>query len=199
MSKTDSFPKAYGARERVLAAAYELFSAKGTRSVGVDAIVERSGVAKMSLYRHFRSKEELVTAFMQRREEKWTIEWLQGEALKKPGGPEGQLLGIFEIFDIWFRSDAFDGCSFINVLLEYEHGQPLRQTAAMHLANIRGFLIGLAISARLETPEKFAATWHMLMKGSIVSACEGNHEAAKQAREAAETILTHWKRLNNPT
>jgi AcrR family transcriptional regulator len=183
-----------GAREKVLAAAYELFSRNGTRGVGVDTIVQRSGVAKMSLYRHFRSKQDLVTAFMLRREAKWTIEWLRGEVESRPGGAEQQLLAVFDVFDEWFRSKRFDGCSFINVLLEYQPGEKLHTTAAMHLATIRSFLQKLAKDAGLADPERFAAVWHIFMKGSIVAACEGSREAALQAREAAATVLKHWPR-----
>jgi AcrR family transcriptional regulator len=191
-------PRKDGARERVLNAAYDLFSRQGTRSVGVDAIIEKSGVAKMSLYRHFHSKQELVVAFMERRETKWTLEWLRADVERRPGGPEVQLLAIFDVFNGWFQEPGFEGCSFINVLLEYPPGDPSREKAIMHLANIRGFLRGLAEEAGLVNPEDFAATWHILMKGSIVSAGEGNRKAAKQAQAAAATILASWPKAAIP-
>ena len=68
------------ARERILDTAYDLFSRHGIRAVGVDRIIESSGVAKMSLYRNFHSKDALVLAFLERREERWTKEWLVAEA-----------------------------------------------------------------------------------------------------------------------
>jgi hypothetical protein len=64
------------ARERVLAAAYDLFSHKGVRGVGVDSIIASAGVAKMTFYRHFPAKENLVLAFLRRREQLWTLGWL---------------------------------------------------------------------------------------------------------------------------
>ena len=67
------------ARERLLTAAYELFSRDGVQAVGVDAIIERSGVARQTMYRHFKSKQELVLAFLERREEVWTRGWLAAE------------------------------------------------------------------------------------------------------------------------
>ena len=67
------------ARERLLAAAYELFSREGIQAVGIDAIIERSGVARQTMYRHFASKQELVLAFLERREELWTQGWLAAE------------------------------------------------------------------------------------------------------------------------
>ena len=108
-----------GARERVLAAAYELFSRRGTRDVGIDTIVRRSGVAKMSLYHHFHSKQDLVAAFLERRERLWTVEWLKSEVYRRARSPGKRLLAALDLLSDWFRSEEFDGCPFIKVLLEY--------------------------------------------------------------------------------
>jgi AcrR family transcriptional regulator len=176
-------------RERILAAAYELFSRQGTRNVGIDAIVESSGVAKMSLYRHFHSKEQLVAAFMNRREQQWTVEWLQSEAFQRATSASDRLLALFDIFNEWFHSPEFDGCSFINVLLEYPAGHAMRQTASAYLANIRSFVRDLAVQAGVRDPQTFADVWHMMMKGSIVAACEGNQESAREMKAAAQLFL----------
>ena len=108
------------ARQRILDAAYDLFSRHGIRGVGVDAIIERSGVARMTLYRHFGSKDALVLAFLERREERWTKEWLQSEVERRASDPAQRLLVIFDVFDEWFQRGDFEGCSFINVLLGLE-------------------------------------------------------------------------------
>jgi len=179
-------------RERILAAAYELFSRQGTRNVGIDAIVEASGVAKMSLYRHFHSKEQLVAAFMNRREQRWTVDWLKAEACRRGTSPAGRLLAIFDVFNDWFRSAEFDGCSFVNVLLEYPSDHPMRQTAGVHLANIRNFLKELAVEAGIEDAQTFADVWHIMMKGSIVTACEGNQDAAREVKIAARLFLDSY-------
>src|SRR4026209_2475406 len=106
------------ARERILATAYELFSRRGIRAVGIDEVIERAGVAKATLYRHFPSKDDLVLAFLERREQLWTREWVEVEARRRGSTPEAQLLAIFDAFDEWFHANDFEGCSFINVLLE---------------------------------------------------------------------------------
>jgi AcrR family transcriptional regulator len=80
------------ARERLLAAAYELFSRRGVQAVGVDAIIERSGVARQTMYRHFASKQELVLAFLERRDEIWTRRWLQAEVQSRSTDPRERLL-----------------------------------------------------------------------------------------------------------
>src|SRR5712691_3829398 len=118
------------ARERILEAAYELFSQHGIRGVGIDSIIERSGVARMTLYRHFHSKDALVLAFLQRREQRWTYEWLAADATRRGSTPQEQLLAIFDVFDEWFRRDDFEGCSFINILLEMGPGHPLGTASA---------------------------------------------------------------------
>src|SRR3979411_2440855 len=82
------------ARERILAAAYDLFAHRGVQAVGIDAIVERSGVARQTLYRHFSSKQDLVLAFLERREELWTKDWLQAEIQRRTTDPAERLLAV---------------------------------------------------------------------------------------------------------
>jgi AcrR family transcriptional regulator len=178
------------ARERLLTAAYELFSREGVQAVGVDAIIERSGVARQTMYRHFGSKQDLVLAFLERREAVWTVGWLQAESARRASDPGQRLLAIFDVFDEWFRRPDFEGCSFINVLLEYPNpSHPLHQACADYLASIRGFLKGLAQQAGVRDPEAFARQWHILMKGSIVAAGEGDHDAALRAQAVGRLLL----------
>ena len=180
------------ARERILEAAYDLFAHQGTRSVGVDAIIERSGVAKMTLYRHFKSKQDLVLAFLDRREERWTQDWLIREVRIRANEPREQLLAIFDAYHDWFQVDDFEGCAFVNVLLEYPVDSPLHVAAAGHLAKVRTFVRDLAGAAGLKDVPVFCDMWHMLMKGCTVAAGEGNRDAALQAKRAAKVILDHW-------
>lgn len=185
------------ARERILAAAYDLFAYRGIQAVGIDAIVEQSGVARQTLYRHFTSKQDLVLAFLERREELWTKDWLQGEVERRAPAPEDRLLAIFDVFDAWFHSLDFEGCSFINVMLEAaDPADPIHQAGASYLAGIRQFLEDLARQAGIENPEHFARKWHILMKGSIVSAGEGDQDAARRARQMAAIVLREEARLN---
>jgi AcrR family transcriptional regulator len=184
-------------RERLLGAAYELFAAKGIGQVGIETILAKSGCAKASLYSNFDSKVDLAIAFLDRREAVWTRGWLETEIKRRASTPEQRLLTIFDVFDGWFRKKTFEGCSFINVLLESEADSPVRRAAGIHLAKIRAIIRDLAKEARLRDPEKFAQAWHMLMKGSIVSACEGNRNAARDAKRAARLIIERWAR--NPT
>jgi AcrR family transcriptional regulator len=182
-----------GARERILETAYELFARRGIRAVGVDEVIERAGVAKATLYRHFASKDDLVIAFLELREERWTMEWVDAEARRRGATPEQQLLAIFDLFDEWFHRDDFEACSFINVLLEMGPTHPTGKASVKHLENIRSVVRGLAEEAGLRDPASFARSWHILMKGAIVSATEGDAEAAQRARTMARMLLEHHR------
>ena len=177
-------------RDRILDAAYPLFSRSGIRAVGVDKIVDAAGVAKMTLYRNFPSKDELAVAFLAMREERWTRAWLWEEVSRRADEPGDRLLAIFDVFGEWFEREDFEGCSFINVLLEQDDIEdPVRAATVKHLANIRELIQELARDAGIEDPDAFSRQWHILMKGSIVAAGEGDRLAARRAHELGTLLL----------
>jgi AcrR family transcriptional regulator len=187
-------PPSVSARERILESAYELFSRRGVRAVGVDEVIRRADVAKATLYRHFSSKDELVLAFLQQREQLWTKDWVEAEARRRGDTPEEQLLAIFDIFTEWFERDDFEGCSFINILLEMNDRETtIGSASALHLANIRAIICTLATEAGLRDPERFAHSWHILMKGSIVAAGEGDRDAAKRAKAMGRLLIAQHR------
>jgi AcrR family transcriptional regulator len=178
------------ARERIMGAAYDLFSQRGIQAVGVDAVIDRSGVARQTLYRHFGSKQDLVLAFLERREQVWTRGWLQASIEERASDPAEQLLTIFDVFDEWFHRSDFEGCTFINVLLEYpDANDPIHRAGVAYLAGIRTMLEGKFREAGLPNSEDLARKWHILMKGSIVAAGEGDRDAARRAKEIGALLL----------
>jgi AcrR family transcriptional regulator len=178
------------ARERIDRTAYELFSRHGIRAVGVDTISARSGVAKMTLYKHYPSKEELALAFLRRREELWTRSWLQQEVERRARTPGERLLAVFDVFDKWFRRSDFEGCSFVKALLEHgDRGHPVRNAAQAHLETIRAFLRRLAADAGVRDADAFARQLQMVMMGSIVAAHAGDRDAARRAKEVGSLLL----------
>jgi AcrR family transcriptional regulator len=180
-------------RERVSRAAYELFSREGVRAVGVDAVIARAGTAKMTLYRNFPSKDDLILDFLRRREQLWTREWLEAESQRRGESPREQLLAIFDVFSEWFGQPDFDGCSFLTTMIEInDPDHPVRQAAVGHLANIRGYICRLAEAAGIDDADAFARKWHILMKGSIMAAHEGDTAAAARAREIGELLLREY-------
>ncbi|MCP2288671.1 TetR/AcrR family transcriptional regulator [Nocardia amikacinitolerans] len=187
------------ARERILAAAYLLFTRRGIRDVGVDEVIARAGIAKATLYRHFRTKDDLVLAVLRRREKLWTFGFVEERSRLLGQTPEDRLLAIFDVFDEWFNSPDFDACTFINVLLEMGAEHPAGRASIEHLDNIRGVVRARAHSAGLREPDEFARSWHILMKGSIVSAAEGDRQAARRAREMARALIAAHRPGRNST
>ena len=125
------------ARQRILDSAYDLFSRRGVRAVGIEEVIERAAVAKATLYRHFPSKDHLVLEFLRQRETIWTHGWVEAEARKRGAAPDDQLLAIFDLFDEWFHRADFEGCSFINILLETANREhPVGRASADHLLGL---------------------------------------------------------------
>jgi len=141
-----------------------------------------------AVYRHF-AKHELVLAFLELREHRWTLGWIEAEARARGTTPEAQLFAIFDVFDEWFRSEDFEGCSFINVLLEMSAEADLQRASALYLKNIRSIVGRLAEDTGLRDPGSFAHSWHILNERSIVAAAEGDVEAAQRAKSMAQLLI----------
>jgi AcrR family transcriptional regulator len=182
--------EAPSARERILETAYELFSRRGTHAVGVDAIVAGSGVAKMSLYRNFGSKDELIIAFLRRREQVWGHDWLVAEVAARSSDPAERLLAIFDVCGEWFAREDFEGCAFVSVLVGIDdRDHPVRQATIRHLAEMREWMADLACAAGVRDDERLARQWHLLLKGATIAALEGDLDAAAQAKAMGQLLL----------
>src|SRR5260370_3700464 len=152
------------ARERIDQTAYELFSRHGIRAVGIDAVIAHSNVAKKTLYRHYHSKNDLVLAFLRRREELWTRTWLEREIERQGAVASEKLLAIFDTFEKWFRRADYEGCSFLRVLFEHgERGDPLRDATLSHIDMIRSFVRQLAEDANVRDADGLARQWQLFM------------------------------------
>ena len=178
-----------GARERILDAAYELFSRRGVQAVGVNEVIQRAGVATATLYRHFPSKDELVLAFLDLREQRWTKDLIEAGAMRRGSNPEERLLAIFDVLDEWFHRDDFEAGSFIKVLLELGPNNPAGGASVRHLEQLRAIAHHLAEEAGLRDTESFAHSWHILIQGSIVVAAEGDTQAAQRGKSMARLLI----------
>jgi AcrR family transcriptional regulator len=178
-----------GPRERLLDTAYELFSRRGIRGVGVEEVIERAGVAKATLYRHFPSKDDLVLAFLERREQQWTHDLIEVEVKLQDAHPEDRLLAIFDVFDERFHGEDFDAYLFFNALLEFGADHPAGRASVRHVENIRSTVRRLAEEAGLRDTDTFARSWHILMKGSIIAAAEGDLDAAQRAKAMGRSLI----------
>jgi hypothetical protein len=120
------------------------------------------------------------------------------EARSRAQNPEDQLLAIFDVCDQWFHDDDFEACSFVKVLLEMGAAHPLGKASIEYLARIRQQVRILADEASLEDSEAFALSWHILMKGSIIAAAEGDKLAARRARRMAAGLIAEHRPKGSP-
>lgn len=170
--------------------AYDLFCRFGVQPVGIDWIVAEAGVAKTTLYRHFRSKDELAVAVLQLREQRWTREWLEGGVRARARTPGKQLLAIFDLFHEWFQLEDYEGCLFMNTLLEvHDPTSPVRIESERRLMSIRAFVRGLAEEAGIRKADDFAHRWQLIMLGCIAAASGGDRQAAQRGRTIASNVL----------
>ncbi|MGO9489321.1 MAG: TetR/AcrR family transcriptional regulator, partial [Solirubrobacteraceae bacterium] len=146
-----------------------------------------------TLYRHFASKDELVLAFLDLREQRWTKDIIEAEAMRRGSNPEERLLAIFDVLDEWFHRDDFEAGSFTKVLLELGPKHPAGGASVRHLEQLRAIARHLAEDAGLRDTESFARSWHILMEGSIVVAAEGDVEAAQRGKAMARQLIDQYR------
>ncbi|HEY9531714.1 MAG TPA: TetR/AcrR family transcriptional regulator [Burkholderiales bacterium] len=185
--------RALTAKEKIDRTAYALFTRHGIRAVGVDTIVARSGVGKMTLYRHYPSKDALALAFLDRRLVEFSRGWQSSvEARGLP--PREALLAVFDVLEEWYHSPGYTGCPVVKAVLESRSGDPVHAGALRYFSSVRGFLRKLAAQAGVRDPDALAAQWHLLIWGSIIGARAQDRDAARRAKQLAAAILTRQAR-----
>ena len=165
---------------------------RGT-SVGVDTLVEEIGVAKMTLYRHFPRKEQLIVACLEGIDERYR-RWLERNSAGLAG--EERLLGIFDSLRSWFASDGFRGCAFVNATVELADPQhPAREAVLAHKRRLREWVAAIADDCDIADPPTIAAQLVQLMEGAISTAVvEDDPSAADLARQMATVIISAAER-----
>jgi AcrR family transcriptional regulator len=157
-------------RERILSAASELFYRHGIRAVGVDAVAEAAETNKMTLYRHFSSKDELVAAYLQRLAEKAKASWDRLEA-DHPGNPSAQLRAWLKNMAAHVGSGDERGCALANAAVELpEKDHPARRVIEAFKTAQRERLVQLCAAASLAEPEMLADELFLLLEGARVTA-----------------------------
>jgi AcrR family transcriptional regulator len=175
------------ARERLLAAASELFYDEGVHTVGIDRVIERAGVAKASLYNTYGSKDELVRAYLEQRHA-GTAERIT-RYLERYTEPRARLLGVFEAQGEIFARQGFRGCAFVSASAE-SPGEAVSRATDNYRGWVRGLLTTLAREAGAPDPEQLGRQMHMIYDGASLSArMDRDPSAAAVARTAAEALL----------
>jgi AcrR family transcriptional regulator len=182
-------------RERILAAARELFYRRGIHAVGVDAIAEAAGTNKMTLYRHFASKDMLVAACLGELTREFDVVWDE-IATAHAGDPKGQLLAWLRYSGDFKEHEAERGCALANAAIELpDKDHPARRVIREHKTALRERLIRLCRDARLADPERLADEIFLIWEGARVTAQSvGSQGLSSRLAEMFEALVAYHAR-----
>jgi AcrR family transcriptional regulator len=185
-------------RDDLIDAAMRVFYRHGFHASGLDSILEEGGISRMTLYNHFKSKDELIVAALRRRDEIFRNRMMKFVETKSEN-PYERLLAVFDFHEQWFAGRDFCGCMFINAAAEFSDPQcAARQVTAEHKRAIVRYLAELCRQCGFANPEHHAKQLNILIEGAIVSAqvvgLALDHGAdpgasARLAREMARRVL----------
>ncbi len=168
MDKTAATPRP-PARDRILQAADRLFYRDGFRATGVDRVIAESGTAKMTFYRHFPSKDDLIVAVLAQRHTRW-MQWFVSAVDARVDAGGAGLEAIAEVLDTWFRKGDFRGCVFINAVAEDGVAERFRAVAVAHKTELEAYVRTVCRRLELTPPERVAAAVMVAIEGAIVRA-----------------------------
>lgn len=175
------------ARERLLAAADELFYEHGINVVGIDKVIEKAGVAKASLYGCFDGKEDLIRAYVQARDERRRARILA--RIKSLKQPKDQALAVFDILSELAGQASFRGCAFNRAAAESAPESKVRSACEDAREWMRQLFLGIAKEARAKDPETLARQLTVLYDGASVSAQFGGGAVAVTSARASAALL----------
>ena len=177
-------------RERILETAAEMFYRDGIRAVGIDAIIARSGVAKMSLYRHFSSKDALVAAWLEDRNAFFWRRWDRAEA-SRGDDPRSRLEGILDMIAATVSQRQWRGCPFLNTGTEFpEPDHPARGIILANKQAVRARLRTLAAAAGARDPDVLAQQLQLLIDGAYaIGQSLGPEGPAKTVAGAGRALI----------
>jgi AcrR family transcriptional regulator len=190
--KSDSLasgsPHASSVRDRLLDTAAELFYREGVRAVGVDLVVERTGVAKTSLYRHFPSKDDLVAAVLERDDQSYWAYW--DRIAQRTLDPKAELVAHVQWIAQYIGRPEFRGCAFLNAATEFPSADhPARQIALRHKTELRRRLHALTLRLDVNDPDELADQLVLLIDGAYVNGQLRGKRGPVQALPSAALAL----------
>jgi AcrR family transcriptional regulator len=178
-------------RELLIDTAIALFAENGYHATGIDRILEESGVSKKTLYRHFRSKDELILAALKKYDGLFRNDFMR-QVVDSAETPRGRLLALFDVAESWFGQNNFYGCMFINAIGEYSLADtPIRQACKDFKAMMRGFIQKLCVDVKAPNPASLAEELALLFEGAIVTAqvSQERSRAAQVAKGVAAALV----------
>jgi len=177
-------------RDELVQKALPVFYRHGFHATGMDRLAAETGISKTSMYKHFRTKEDLILAALRLRDEQFR-NWFCRRTEERAATPRGQLLAMFEALGEWFARPDFQSCMFIKASGEYpEAGHPIHAQSAEHKRLIFVYVRELAKRAGARDPDALAHRLVLLQEGAIVTAHLGYiADPAGEARRAAKVLL----------
>ncbi|MPY30166.1 TetR/AcrR family transcriptional regulator [Streptomyces adustus] len=154
--------------DRILTAAADLFYTHGLRGVGIDQVIERSGVAKSTLYAHFRTKEQLVAEYLRRTDTSWRAQ-LSAAAEQAGDDPREQLVGMFDALSDAFDRHGFFGCPFVSAAVEAEADSEAHAVTVEHALRRQTWLTELCRRAGAADAAALARHLGLLIDGALTS------------------------------
>ncbi|KLN56878.1 TetR/AcrR family transcriptional regulator [Variovorax paradoxus] len=189
------------ARERILLTAHDLFYADGIRATGIDRVIAASGVTKVTFYRHFPSKDDLVRAFLDHRHARWMawfVDALGRRGAHERAGDAGALLLLAEVMAEWFAEPAFRGCAFINSVAEVggsvEGAAERAREHKREMVEVIASLLPAALPARVALAQAAA----LGVDGAIVKAQMGDAALAREAIDDLRRLLEALAATSRP-
>ena len=178
------------AKDALLEAACQLFYTQGIRGTSVESILDRAGVARQSLYQHFDSKDGLVAAFLNLRDERW-CGLMNDFVVRTSDDPLARVYAIYDFLEDWFAQSDFSGCAFINTAAEYSNPEhPFHVLSARHKARVLGDIERLCSEAKLPDHKALARQLALLMEGAIVTEqVTPASNAAAEAKGIAQVLI----------
>jgi AcrR family transcriptional regulator len=177
------------ARERLLAAASELFYKAGVQSVGVDRVTEHAGVTKATMYKIFGSKDGLVRAYLEQRHDE-TKARMDAELADRFATPREKLLGVFEVQGQVFGDPGFRGCAFISASAEAPPGSSVENATREYREWLHDLFVDLATQAGAKDPDVLAEQLTILYDGAGISAwMDHNPKVALASRAVAKSLI----------
>lgn len=178
------------ARERLLRIADELFYERGLRAVGIDEIIEKSGVAKATLYAHFPTKDDLIASYLRQRSVQWR-EHMTARLGELPVSPIERIDAVFAILADGCGAPGFRGCPFINAAVEYpDPGHPASKAGSEHRQWILELFRSLVVEAKIRQSDRVAAQLALLYDSAMVGTqMNRSPSAAFHAREVARIVV----------
>ena len=183
-------------RERLVAAAVELFYRRGFTAVGIDQVITAAGVTKSTFYKHFEGKDDLMLAAVKRRDEWEGQAWTRAIRAAAGDDPVRQLLALLDVLDTWFTAPDYGGCLFLATTIEFPNPHdPIHQAAAEYKRRVRDHHRDLARSAGAapDAAEVFADCYTALIEGALIlRQSHGRNDAARAVRPAVEQLIATY-------